>query len=190
MRIRLLMWHALSTCTGRPSGPTGQSGPGVASVSHVATGRWRASVEDGAAGANLHAMQGDVFDAPHLPLRQGLPWVTCAWQVDCVAIQLVTGMLPPLPACLPFAQAATLTRRDPVFGHRSQWTLIESNPSPMENRLIASSRASSDGTMSLSHGSMAAAWVVPMGGSSRASALCWRRSRSIRDSALAGMAVR
>ena len=64
------------------------------------------------------------------------PWGTCAWRVGCVAIQLVTGMLPSLPACLPFAQAATRPGVTRYSAIAAQWTLIESKPSPMENRLV------------------------------------------------------
>lgn len=64
------------------------------------------------------------------------PWVTCAWRVGCVAIQLGAGMLPPLPACLPFAQAATRPGVTRYSAIAAQWTLIESKPSPMENRLV------------------------------------------------------
>lgn len=86
--------------------------------------------------ARISAMQGDVFDAPPSPIATRPPWVTCAWRVDCVAIQLVTGMLPPLPACLPFAQAATWPGVTRYSAIAAKWTLIESNPSPMENRLV------------------------------------------------------
>lgn len=71
-----------------------------------------------------------------LCIMLSVPWVTCTRRVGCAAIQLGTGILRPRLRPLSPAHAASRPRVTGCSAIAAKWILIESNPSPMENRLV------------------------------------------------------